>query len=78
MMNNYYQLERACFQIVSNQSDAVSIVNQVSPAGVAAMASSSSDIYHFYQGHRECKACKVLNSRERLDMIEYDSMIKSY
>jgi hypothetical protein len=71
-MNNYYQLERACFQIVSNQSDAVSIVNQVSPAGIAAMASSSNDIYHFYQGHRECKAC----SRERLNMIEYDSMIK--
>eukprot|EP00435_Cladocopium_sp_Y103_P024050 s1268_g5.t2 len=28
VMKNYYQLERACFQIVSNQSDAVSTVNQ--------------------------------------------------
>jgi len=50
VMDNYYQLERACFQIVNNESDAVSIVNQVSPAGIAAMASSSSDIYNFYQG----------------------------
>ena len=49
-MKNFYQLEQASFQLVNNQSSAVTTVNQVSPAGITAMASSSAAIYRFYEG----------------------------
>lgn len=51
-MKHFYEVEQASFQIVNNESEAeaVNTINQESPAGITAMALSSSAIYRYYQG----------------------------
>jgi len=55
VMKHYYEVEQASFQIVNNESEAeaVNTINQESPAGITAMALSSSAIYRYYQGETE-------------------------